>query len=238
MTVVLSGGIDQHTARPIASRLLRDIAAAQSQNADTASGVPVIGVIIRGSESPLVLAELGAAFGDGSCEFRALDGEIQPGDILGLDAIVIADGDAAQLLRACASVLTDLRGLVQRGTAFWGIGAGAAIAADMAVTDGFEIGGVAVAPRISTDVATEVQLAQGLGLVDITVIPGAAQLGRLGIGIAACEAGLLDRAIALDANTSLLISDGGITLHGSGSMWEITASDHGVQVSSRSAQDA
>lgn len=237
MTVVLSGGIDQHTAAPVAARLLRDMAAT-SQQASKNSEVPAVGVIIRGAESPLVLAELRAAFGDGSCEFHELAGVIQTGDILGLDAVVIADGDAAELLRACAPVLADLRGLVQRGTAFWGIGAGAAIAADMAVIDGFEIGGVPVAPRISMDVATEVQLAQGLGLIDITVIPGAAQLGRLGIGIAACEAGLLDRVIALDANTSLVISDGGISLTGSGSMWEITAADAGVTVASRSAQDA
>ena len=68
------------------------------------------------------------------------------------------------------------------------------------------------------------------------MLPQAAQLGRLGIGIAACEAGLIDRVVGLDANTSLVIAAGAVELVGSGSMWEITAGDEAVTVNTRSAE--
>lgn len=233
MTVVLSGGIDTESAKPIASRLLRDLGQVLAGD----DRLPRVGILARGVESALVIAELRAAFGDGNCELIELDGVVATEQLLPLDALVVTDGDAAASLAALEPVLADLRGMVHRGTSFWGIGAGAAIAAELAIIDGFEIGGVAVAPRLSTDVASEVQLATGLGLIDITVLPGAAQLGRLGIGIAACEAGLLDRVIALDAGMSLVIESGAIRLVGTGSMWEIAADANGiVTVGTRGAE--
>nr|WP_225750984.1 Type 1 glutamine amidotransferase-like domain-containing protein [Pseudoclavibacter sp. Marseille-Q3772] len=233
MTVVLSGGIDQDAAAPLASRVLSD----SKHGADaSATAVPVVGVLCRGTTTPLVLAELRAALGDGNCEVRELAGELNAADILALDALIITDGDASQLLEACAPVVSDIRGLIQRGASFWGIGAGAAIASEVAIIGGSAVGGVAVAPKLSTETTHEMQLAQGLGLVDITVLPQAAQLGRLGIGIAACEAGLIDRVVGLDANTSLVIAAGAVELVGSGSMWEITAGDEAVTVNTRSAE--
>lgn len=239
MTVVLSGGIDQRAAAAIAARLLDDTVGAADVERSSNRGASQIGVLIRGPEPALVLAELQAVFGDGSCQLVELWDELEPARIQSLDALVVADGDAAELLAACEPVVADIRGAVHRGRSFWGIGAGAAIAAETAIVGGYTVGGVQVAPRLSTDAVPEVEIAPGLGLIDIAVLPGAAQLGRLGIGIALCEAEVLDRVIGLDGDTSLVISEGQLGLHGTGSMWELSAGPQGaVTVTTRAAAES
>jgi cyanophycinase len=218
--VLLSGGGDPEALGPVVERLVTEV------RRGTAAA-PTIGVLPGGSRELIdAVTRLGSAAGVTVTELPTAPAT---SDVLPLNALVVGDGDAAQLLMALGEVVSDVRGLVHRGASYLGIGAGAAIAADTVLLGGSEIGGVAVGPA-ATDAETEVEAAAGLGLIDLTVVPAAATSGRVGLGVAAIEAELTDRILGLDLDTTLVIGEGELELLGRGSMWELSAGDDGVTV--------
>jgi cyanophycinase len=88
---------------------------------------------------------------------------------------------------------------------------------------------VPVCPQTSGEGLDDVTLDAGLGLVDLVVDVHAAQHGNLSRAVAIVHAGLADRVVAIDENTSLIIGDGGLEVAGDGSVW--TADRDGDRVS-------
>lgn len=162
------------------------------------------------------------------------------GALLTAAGIVIADGQPLAILAALHDRVPDVRRLVHEQVPFFGIGGGAMVASEVAILGGIEIGGVRVAPDIAgTNAVTgEVRTESGLGLVDLTVLAHAAERGRIGLAVACCEAGLVDRILALDEGTAVEISEDGIELLGSGSLWQVIGDAEGVTVrTSRAAPE-
>lgn len=175
---------------------------------------------LRDDSASQVVSVEAIAFADGTGRIRE---PLDPEPLLTADGIFIGDGDPAALLAALEPVAVDIRRLISEGTPFFGLGAGAVVAAEAALVGGFEIGGVAVAPGLTTDGDSEVRFAAGLGLVDLPVVAAAAQLGRVGLAIACCEADLAAGMLAIDEGTTLVVAEGALDLIGGGSLWQVRA---------------
>lgn len=152
-------------------------------------------------------------------------------------AILVAGGHTPAYLAALAPLATDLRRLVSEGVSYLGYSAGAAIAADEAIIGGWRIGDVQVAPEESGEGLDEVTLEAGLGLVDLTIEAHAAQWGLVALCAASIEAGLAERILAIDEDTVLKVGEGALEILGSGSVWQLTAGEGGVTVSSSRASE-
>lgn len=248
MTVMLAGGARTEAFRTIVDRfsaLAADYAAGHDRERRRG---PRIAVVVAASRPGSVLAEAERLLG-GGVEIVPLvarldadgTGEIVIGfdgqELLEADGVAVSEGSAAPLLAALEHRAGDLRRRVHEGMPFLGIGGGAAIAADRAITGGNEIGGVNVAPRGTARESSELTMAEGLGLVDLTIVPHAARHGRIGLGVAAIEAGLVDRAVAIDHDTALIVGEGGLEILGTGSVWQLTGTDDGVLVSTAQAAE-
>lgn len=156
-------------------------------------------------------------------------------DLVDVDAIYVAGGTTSDYLRALQPIVGEIRRRVAEGTPYFGLSAGALLAAEKALVGGYRIGDVPVAPEMIGDGIDELEVAPGIGLIDITVEVHAAQWGTLGRLIAATEAGLVSGGVAIDEDTALVVSDGGLRVIGSGSVWQAFASEHGVVVTTAAA---
>ncbi|GGA59157.1 hypothetical protein GCM10011490_06420 [Pseudoclavibacter endophyticus] len=151
--------------------------------------------------------------------------------LLAIDGLVVGDGVAFDYLCALGGRAVDVRRLVTEGVAYYGHGAGAAIAATKAIVGGTEIGGVPVCPLDADDTGPrEIEIEAGLGLVDLTIEVRASGQGTLGRAIAAVESGLVDAAIAIDEDTAVVIKPGDLGMIGTGSLWQIMPGERGVNV--------
>ena len=151
--------------------------------------------------------------------------------------ILVCGGHTPAYLAALAPLATDIRRLVAEGVSYLGYSAGAAIAADEAIIGGWRIGGVPVAPEESGEGLDEVTFEAGLGLVDLTIEAHAAQWGLVALCAASIEAGLAERILAVDEDTVLKVGEGALEILGSGSVWQLTAGEGGVTVSSSRASE-
>lgn len=204
--------------------------------------VPRIGVILLDGPSGdtysnAVAASLRAA---GECDPIAVrvaeGGVVEQSALADLDALYIAGGLTPGYHRAVEPVVGEIRRLVASGLPYLGFSAGAQIAAEHAIIGGYRIGGVVVAPEETGEELDDVTVAQGIGLVDITVDVHAAQWGTIGRLIAATEAGLVDGGVAIDESTALVVSEGGLRVIGTGSVWQVIPTDAGVRVSTIAAE--
>lgn len=236
MTVLLAGGGETEALRPLVNRFLDRVVAR------AAGHRPRVALIVAATTPKPVVIEMERLLG-GRAEIVALLAELDAsdtgtvvsgfdgGELLNADGVLITDGHVTGLLAALEHRAGDVRRLVHDGVPFFGIGAGAAIAADRALAGGHEIGGVAVAPVLTTEPDAEVTFEPGLGLVDLAIVPHAASHGRIGLAVAAIEAGLIDRALAIDTDTAIEVGEQGLDLIGAGSVWQLTGTDSGVVVS-------
>lgn len=152
-------------------------------------------------------------------------------NIADVDGIVIGGGLTPAYLTAITPIAGEIRRQVSAGIPYLGFSAGAAIAAERALIGGWRIGGVEVSNEDGSEDLDEVTLAQGIGLLDVTVEVHAAQWGNLSRLIAATEAGLVDGGLAIDENTVLVIGEGALAVEGAGSVWRVSQADGGVLVS-------
>ena len=102
---------------------------------------------------------------------------------------------------------------------------------------GYRVDGVEVCGEECSEDLDEVDVRAGLGLVPFAVDVHAAQAGTLSRAVGAVAAGLLDRAVALDEGTAIILPDGGgdFEVIGSGNCWDIRRSGTGCSVSVRTA---
>ncbi|WGD36924.1 Type 1 glutamine amidotransferase-like domain-containing protein [Lysinibacter sp. HNR] len=161
------------------------------------------------------------------------EGEAVAVDLLeDVDAVVVAGGLTPAYRKALHSGVEQIRALVSDGVPYLGFSAGAQLAAEAAMIGGWRIGGVPVVSQRFAEGLDEVSVAQGIGLIDITVDVHAAQWGTLTRLIASVEAGLMETGIAIDENTALVVGQGALRVIGDGSVWRVQQSDRGVLVSS------
>ncbi|WP_206446160.1 Type 1 glutamine amidotransferase-like domain-containing protein [Agrococcus sp. KRD186] len=152
-----------------------------------------------------------------------------PTDLGGADGIFIGGGLTPGYHAAVMPAADTIRGLVSTGVPYAGFSAGAMIAGDVALLGGWRIGGVPVTAQSNAEGLDDVTLDAGLGLIDLVVDVHCAQFGTLSRAVALVHAGLAERVVAIDENTSLIIGPGGLEVAGDGSVW--TADRDGERVS-------
>lgn len=150
--------------------------------------------------------------------------------LTGIDGLLIGGGHTPSYLTAVEPLIDEIRLLVSDDLPYLGFSAGAMIAADHAIIGGWKVGDVPVAPEDTGEDLDDVTIAEGLGLVDLSIDVHAAQWGTLSRLIAATEAGLIDGGVAIDEFTVLIVGDGELRVEGSGSVWKVTTDPNGVLV--------
>jgi cyanophycinase len=204
------------------------------------SAVPSIGVVVvhaadeesAGSESVNRFTAAVAGQGPATIHPRivAEGGHLDPADLHGLDGLLVAGGLTPAYARALQPVTADVVALVRAGTPYLGFSAGAAIAARRAVVGGYLLDGVAICHEDNAEDLDELSVVDGLGLVEFTVDVHAAQWGNATRLIAAVRAGTVERGVAVDENTLLVVSEDSATRRtaGAGRLWWV--SRHGPDV--------
>lgn len=152
-----------------------------------------------------------------------------------VDALVIGGGRTPDYLDAIAPLVDQIRLLVSDGLPYLGYSAGAMIAADRALVGGWRVGGVEVCPEDASEGLDEVELREGLGLVDLTIDVHAVQAGTLARLVASAEAEFVTAGLAIDEDTVLVVGEGALEVRGSGSVWRVVAGDESVSVATMGA---
>ncbi|QCR45135.1 peptidase S51 [Curtobacterium sp. SGAir0471] len=190
----------------------------------TPSSTPDIAEVLGGARQAEVLVTEVAA------------GEVFATTVLSdVDALVIGGGVTPAYLDAIQPLVDQIRLLVSDGLPYLGYSAGAMVAADRALVGGWRIGGVEVCPEDSSEGLDEVELREGLGLVDLTIDVHAVQAGTLARLIAAAEAEFVTAGLAIDEDTALVVGEGALEVRGTGSVWRVVAGDESVSVATMGA---
>ncbi|MDI3211376.1 Type 1 glutamine amidotransferase-like domain-containing protein [Arthrobacter sp. AL12] len=132
-------------------------------------------------------------------------GPVDPRAFDGVDAIVVGGGPTPVYAEDLRSAAPAIRQAVAAGAPYLGFSAGAMVAPERAIVGGFRIRGVEVCPEEASEGLGEVELREGLGLVPFAVDVHAAQAGTLGRAVSAVVHGMVDRAVAVDENTALVL---------------------------------
>jgi cyanophycinase len=154
------------------------------------------------------------------------------------DAVVVGGGLTPEYLAGLHGCAGALAAKAADGVPYLGFSAGAMIAPARGIIGGYRIEGIAVCGEECSEELDDVEIRAGLGLVPFAVDVHAAQAGTLSRAVGAVAAGLVDRAVAVDENTAIVLSDGSrgdFTVIGSGNCWDIRRSETGCSVSVRSA---
>ncbi|WP_144712275.1 Type 1 glutamine amidotransferase-like domain-containing protein [Curtobacterium pusillum] len=177
----------------------------------------------------------------GARQAEVLVTEIGPGDVFSttvlsdVDALVVGGGVTPDYLDAVAPLVDQIRLLVADGLPYLGYSAGAMIAADRALVGGWRIGGVEICPEEAAEGLDEVELREGLGLVDLTIDVHAVQAGTLARLIASAEAEFVTAGLAIDEDTTLVVGEGALEVRGTGSVWRVVAAEESVSVATMGA---
>ena len=161
-------------------------------------------------------------------------GPVDPGAFDGVDAIVVGGGPTPVYLEGLRHAADAIRRAVQAGAPYLGFSAGAMIAPERAIAGGYRVRGVEVCPEEASEGLGEVEFRGGLGLVSFAVDVHAAQAGTLGRAVAAVVHGMVDRAVAVDENTALVLphaDPGEQRVIGTGNCWLIRGPGHKATVS-------
>jgi cyanophycinase len=151
--------------------------------------------------------------------------------LTGIDGLLVGGGLTPAYLVAVSPIIDEIRLLVADGLPYFGLSAGAAIAADAALVGGWRIDGIPVCAEDNAEDLDEVAIEPGLALVDLTIEVHAAQWGNLARLIAATDAGLVDGGLGVDEDTVLIAGDGDLRVTGVGNVWQVRSGDDGVIVS-------
>lgn len=219
------------------------LAEAAARAAAVGRTVPRIGLLSvsrQDGTSPSSTADLAEALG-GARQAEVLVTGVAPGTVFAtsvlsdVDALVIGGGVTPHYLDAIAPLVDQIRLLVSDGLPYLGYSAGAMVAADRALVGGWRIGGVEVCPEEASEGLDEVELREGLGLVDLTIDVHAVQAGTLARLVAAAEAEFVTAGLAIDEDTALVVGEGALEVRGTGSVWRVVAGDESVSVATMGA---
>lgn len=177
------------------------------------------------------------------CEIAAvplLSGKpADPGAFANVDAVVVGGGLTPAYWEALHPAAAKIRRLVGDGAPYLGFSAGAMVAPRQALVGGYRINGVEVCSAECSEGLGSVDIREGLGLAGFSVDVHAAQAGTLSRAVGAVAAGLVERAVAIDEQTAVVLAalgDGEYKVIGSGNCWDIHQSGGAAVVSVRSAE--
>lgn len=153
------------------------------------------------------------------------------------DAVVVGGGLTPAYLEGLRDCAGAIAARVADGAPYLGFSAGAMVAPGRGIIGGYRIGGVEVCGEECSEDLDEVDVRDGLGLVPFSVDVHAAQAGTLSRAVGAVAAGLVDRAVAVDENTALVLPNvGGVEFEviGRGNCWDVRSTGTGCRVTLRS----
>jgi cyanophycinase len=110
------------------------------------------------------------------------------------------------------------------------------VAARRAIIGGWKVGDLAFCHEDNGEELDELTIVDGLGLVDFSVDVHAAQWGNLARAITAVATGGVERAVALDESTVLIVDgsqgqgDASQEVRGAGQAWWVEPAEGGVAV--------
>jgi cyanophycinase len=217
------------------------LAEAAARSAAVGRSTPRIALLSVAGEtgtSPSSTADIASVLGDGA---EVLVTEVQPGQsfdttvLSDVDALVVGGGRTPDYLDAVVPLVDQIRLLVSDGLPYLGYSAGAMIAADRALVGGWRVGGVEVCRQDASEGLDEVELREGLGLVDLTIDVHAVQAGTISRLIASAEAEFVTAGLAIDEDTVLVVGEGALEVRGSGSVWRVVSVEDSVSVATMGA---
>ncbi|WP_427129634.1 Type 1 glutamine amidotransferase-like domain-containing protein [Pseudarthrobacter sp. S9] len=150
-----------------------------------------------------------------------------------VDAIVVGGGPTPVYLEGLRNAAEALRLAVAGGAPYLGFSAGAMIAPRRAIIGGYRVHGTEVCSEECSEGLDELDVRDGLGLVSFAVDVHAAQAGTLSRAVAAVVGGLVEKAVAVDENTALVLPHADPeeqTAIGTGNCWIIRGSGHKATV--------
>lgn len=154
----------------------------------------------------------------GATDVRCLLTPPTADDLAGAAGVFVAGGDTPGYQEALASWSPPA------GLHYCGFSAGAAVAARRAIVGGWRRDGRAVLDEDFGEGLGEVEVRDGLGVVEFAVDVHAAQWGTLTRLIAAVDAGLVAEGYAIDEGTVLVVGDE-LRVDGLGHAWRVRAHD-------------
>lgn len=156
----------------------------------------------------------------------------------GVGGVVVGGGLTPGYWEGLTSSAAAISTAVAAGMPYLGFSAGAMIAPGRALLGGYLSKGIEVCGEECSEGLAELEIRDGLGLAPFAVDVHAAQAGTLSRAVGAVAAGLVDRAVAVDENTALVLAAAGdesFEVLGSGNCWDIRRSGQGCTVAVLSA---
>lgn len=176
------------------------------------------------------------------CDIAAVplpDGKpADPGAFAKVDAVVVGGGLTPAYWEALHPAAATIRRLVADGAPYLGFSAGAMVAPRRALVGGYKVNGVEVCGEECSEGLDSVDIREGLGLAGFSVDVHAAQAGTLSRAVSAVAAGLVERTVAIDEQTAVVLAalgDGDYDVIGSGHCWDVHRSGGTAVVSLRAA---
>ncbi|MEP6955098.1 MAG: peptidase S51 [Solirubrobacteraceae bacterium] len=162
----------------------------------------------------------------GAADVRCLLMPPAPENLAGAAGVFVAGGLTPAYQEALA------RWSLPDGLHYCGFSAGAAVAARRAIVGGWLREGRPVLDEDFGEELGEIEIRDGLALVDFAVDVHAAQWGTLTRLIAAVDAGLVDAGVAIDEGTVLICDDGDEPhVEGLGHAWRVRTHEGNTVVS-------
>jgi cyanophycinase len=236
MTIILvGGGPDTVTTPVVFDRFVREL------RSRAPGRVPRVAVVLfdhEGSSEYFLPAYRGPLESRIACEvlpvLLRLNKHADPAAFDGVDGIVVGGGPTPGYLEGLLPSAAAIRRAVSDGVPYMGFSAGAMVAPARAIVGGYRISGVEVCAEECSEGLDELEIRDGIGLVPIAVDVHAAQAGTLSRAVGAVAKGLVDRAVAVDENTALVLRHAdleALEVIGQGNCWTIRGSGAKATVS-------
>lgn len=157
--------------------------------------------------------------------------DADPAKFDGVHGVVVGGGLTPAYFAGLNGAAPDIFRSVAGGASYLGFSAGAMVAPGRALIGGYRVDGVEVCGEECSEGLDALDIRDGLGFAPFAVDVHAAQAGTLGRAIGAVTAGLVDRAVAIDEGTALVLAGPGAEDYeviGSGSCWDVRGHDGGA----------
>ncbi|QCB96645.1 hypothetical protein E5206_06630 [Arthrobacter sp. PAMC25564] len=237
---LVGGGPDTVTTPVVFDRFMREVR--HRAAGGRVARIVVVLVDDEGSSEYFLPAYLDPLRARAACEVVTVllhpGGAVAPDVFADVDAIVVGGGPTPVYLDALRNAAPAIRLAVAAGAPYLGFSAGAMVAPSRAIIGGYRVRGTEVCGEECSEGLDEVEIRDGLGLVPFAVDVHAAQAGTLGRAVAAVVSGLVDKAVAVDENTALVLPHSDPQEQqaiGTGNCWLVRGTGHKATVSVLSA---
>ncbi|MFS0733900.1 peptidase S51 [Microbacterium sp. 1P10UB] len=235
---LIGGGRDEARVAAVVAPFVRDAAAAAGDDPPVIAVLVVVEAHDTASVDRYRAILTAAGASPASIRIRVVvEGDRFDGTaVAGAHGIFVGGGLTPAYHDALIGIRDAVRERVAAGAAYAGFSAGAAIVPDRALVGGYRWRGTQVSPEDAGEELDELDVREGLGLVEGSVDVHAAQWGTVSRLVAAVAAGLVPHGVAIDEHTAWTLSAGGrdsAVVSGDGGVWLIEAMSSGVQVSLR-----